>query len=423
MKMLSPREVAPQTRIAFPDARSVMLAAAVPLEAETVSLFAASGRIAARTLSAAADIVPFARSAMDGYALCAAATASASRAAPRVVAVSSVTYAGDMPTSLPAGRAVAIATGAPLPTGADAVVPFEEVRFAEDTITLFSPLAAGEHVFAPGDDARRGDVLIQAGEVVTPGRTGLLASAGYAVLAVHRRPRVAIVSTGNEVVAVDEMPASGQIRNSNTAMLAACLECDGAEIVFIEHARDVKKELRATLLRALTTSDLLVTTGGASTGERDLVKGTLRELGAAFQFDSIALRPAKPTGFARLGACLIAVLPGNPAAAYVAYVALVRGVVRRLAGDSNPLQAIVPAALDGIIRRKEQRHFLMFGALAISNGAFTVRPLVNQCSSLVRTSADANALIVAEPGSGYLRTGDTVPVEVLDWNAVPVSEG
>lgn len=408
-------------RIGFPEARRVVLAAAAPLEAETVSLREANARVVARTLHAAADIVPFARSAMDGYALRAAQTQSASASAPRVIAVASTTFAGDAPISLPTGCAVAIATGAALPEGADAVVPFEAVRATREAIALSSPLAVGQHVFAPGDDAKRGDVVARAGDVVTPGLAALLASAGFAALSVHRRPRVGLVSTGNEVVRVDDTPARGQVRNSNTAMLAAALERDGAQLVFSEHARDVEAQLRTTVRRALAESDLVITTGGASTGERDFVKETLRALGAAFLFDSIALRPAKPTGFARLGERLIAVLPGNPAAAYVAYVALVRGAIRRLAGHANPFPAALPARLAGSIHRKEERHFLMFGALEVRDGIFAVRPLANQCSSLVRTSADANALIVAEPGSGYFESGDVVPVEVLDWNAVPIT--
>ncbi len=421
MKMLARHQAYDPTRIAFPDARAVMLAAATPLEAETVTLLVANGRVAARTLRASHDIVPFTRSAMDGYAVRSADTRSAGRGAPQILRVSHATYAGDLPASLPDGQAVAVATGSPLPAGADAVAPFETVDFVRNTIALSTPIGAGDHVFARGDDAKSGDVLVRAGQVVTPGRAALLASAGHGEIAVHRRPRVAIVSTGNELVAVNETPRSGQIRNSNAAMLAAALERDGARVVFIEQVCDAEALLRETLQRGLAASDLVITTGGASTGERDFVKGTLRAMGATFAFDSIALRPAKPTGFARFGDGLVAILPGNPAAAFVAYVALVRGVVRRLAGVEEPYRPTVPAALQGTIHRKDHRHFLMFGSLAIRRGELTVRPLENQCSSLVRTSADANSLIVAEPGQGYLHTGDIVPVEVLDWEAVAIT--
>jgi molybdopterin molybdotransferase len=420
--VLSHRDLLGPPRFAFPDARRAILAVALPLDAETVSLLGANGRVASRTLLATEDIVPFARSAMDGYALRSAETRFASAGAPYVVRIASTTYAGDAASVLPEGYAIAIGTGAPLPDGADAVVPFEEVRATHETIALRAPLGAGDHVFAPGDDAKSGDVLVRAGDIITPGRAALLASAGYATLAVYRRPRVAIVSTGNELVAIDERPRTGQVRNSNAALLAACVERDGAQIVFLEHARDSEAPLRATLRRAAAGSDLVITTGGASAGVRDLVKDGLRAVGAKFVFDSIALRPAKPTAFAQVGAVFVAVLPGNPAAAYVAYAALIRGVVRRLAGDPNPFPAALPAELDGSVHRKEHRHFLLFGTLSIRDGTLTARPLENQCSSLVWTAAHANALIVVEPGSGSLHAGDAVRVEVTDWNAVPISD-
>ncbi|HTV72287.1 MAG TPA: gephyrin-like molybdotransferase Glp [Candidatus Acidoferrales bacterium] len=421
MEVLANAEAGARTQIAFPEARAMLLAAVKPLEAQRVPLLAANGRTAAFGLRASEDIVPFARSAMDGFALRASETLTASRAEPLRLRVIGGTYAGDNPTSLPAHRAVTIATGAALPAGADAVVPFEVVELGRHTITLFSPLASGENVFAPGEDAKRGDILVRAGDVLTPGRVALLAAGGYTTVAVHRRPRIALVSTGNEIVSPDEKPKPGQIRNSNSAMLAAYLEHDGADVVFIEHASDTETAVRTTLECASRVSDLVIITGGASAGERDLVKGVLRTLGASFFFDSVALRPARPTGFARLGECLVAVLPGNPAAAHIAYVALVRGIVRRFAGHSDAYRAAVPAMLDGVVERKERHHCLSFGTFVIRGESLSVTPLVNQCSSRVRTSAEANALIVVEPGSGYLLAGHTVPVEVLDWNAVPIA--
>ncbi|GAC1312153.1 MAG: molybdopterin molybdotransferase MoeA [Vulcanimicrobiaceae bacterium] len=403
-----------QTRIAFPDARRAMLARTTPLAPETVALLDAHGRIAAETARAKDDIVPFARSAMDGYALRASETAGASASAPRRLPVSDATYAGDVPPALLPGSAMAITTGGMLPDGADAVVPFEEIDRDGATIALRAALVPLDHVFEPGDDARRGDVLVRAGERITPGRAALLASAGFATIAVHRRPRVAIVSTGNELVAIEATPGRGQIRNSNATMLAACACGDGAELVFIEHARDAEAPLRETLERALACADLVVTTGGASTGERDLVKGTLRALGGEFAFDSIALRPAKPTGFAVVRGRLVAVLPGNPAAPSVMYTSTTHRVTYASAGDPVPYPRRVDATIGGRLHRKANRHFLMFARASLGTHGFTVEPLENQCSSLVRTSADANALIVAEPGTGYLEPGDRVPIELLD---------
>ncbi len=400
-------------RIAFPDARAAMIARVAPLPSERVALLGAIGRVVAQTYRATDDIVPFARSAMDGYALRSHDTLGASTSTPVTLPVLGATFAGDGAMTLAPGHATAITTGAMLPTGADAVVPFEEIDRTDATIVLRESLGRFDHVFEPGDDAKRGETLVSAGSVLTPGAAALLASGGIAEIEVVRRPRIAIVSTGNEIVAIEATPRPGEIRNSNATMLAASLAADGAEIVFNEHVRDDADAVRATLVRAIACADLVVTSGGASTGERDYLKAILRDLGADFAYDSIALRPAKPTAFATIGATAIAVLPGNPAAAFVAYVALVRGVIRHLCGHANAYAPHVDAILRGSIHRKNNRHFLMFASLAIVAGRLEVQPLENQCSSLVRTSADANALIIVGPGSGTIDMGEIVACELI----------
>jgi molybdenum cofactor synthesis domain-containing protein len=416
--MIAPLRVDDRThRVSFPRARELMLAAAQALPAEIVALDDAPGRVIAATLRADADLVPYARSAMDGFALRAKDSFGADVSAITLPVAGSV-FAGQTPDALAPGSAMAIATGAPLPLGADAVVPIEDVELRDGSITISAPLEVEEHVFPPGDDAKSGDVLVQPGDMVTAGTAGLLAVAGHTAIPVYRKPRVAIVCTGDEVVRPSDRPALGQIRNSNASMLAAGLAHDGAEVVLNMQVGDSRDDLEAALRKALAVSDLVITTGGASVGERDFVKSTFATLGAEFAFRSVALRPAKPTAFATLGKTQIAVLPGNPAAAFVAYATLVRAVVRRLAGHTNPAPAQVAATLDGTLRAKPERHFLAFGRVTYADGTFRVTPLGDQCSSLVRTSADANGLIVIPPGSGAHATGDNVMVQIIDWNAV-----
>ncbi|HYZ15475.1 MAG TPA: gephyrin-like molybdotransferase Glp, partial [Candidatus Acidoferrum sp.] len=322
-------------RVSLREARAAMLAAAEPLAIEESSLAAAHDRALAQTVRTREDLIPFARSAMDGYAVRAAETTDASADVPLALPVRGAIYAGDLPCALAAGTAIAISTGAPLPLGADAVVPWEDVDVRGETIVLRAAVAPEDHVFPAGEDARSGDVLVRAGEILTAGRAAILAAAGVARVAVHRRPRVGIICTGDELVAIDAQPLTGQVRNSNATMLALHAAGDGADVVTIARAADADGPLRTALRAAIASCDLVITTGGASTGERDLVKGVLSSLGARFAFTSIAMRPSKPTAFARTDRALVAVLPGNPAAAFVAYVTLVRGVVRRLAGRSD----------------------------------------------------------------------------------------
>jgi molybdopterin molybdotransferase len=276
----------------------------------------------------------------------------------------------------------------------------------------------GAHVFLPGDDARCGDVLVREGELLTAGRAALLAAAGVERVGVHRRPRVAIVCTGDEVVAIGAAPRPGQVRNSNATMLALHAVGDGAEAVNVAHAGDSEQALRAVLGGAMRRCDLLITTGGGSRGTHDLTKAVHSSLGARFAFSSIAIRRAKPTGFSRAGDMLIAALPGNPAAAFVAYVALVRGVVRRLGGRTDVVPPSVCARIEDAVHAKRDRDFLMFGAIRYDRTGFVVRPLENQCCSLVRTPAEANALIHVPPGDAAFSVGSHLDVEVLDWSAV-----
>lgn len=393
-----------------------MLAAAAPLGMERCSLDVSRDRALARTIRAREDLFPLARSAMDGYAVRTAEAAGAAHA-PLAIPVRGALYAGDLPTALAPGTAMAVSTGAPLPFGADAVVPWEDVELRGGAIVLRAIVQPQAHVFSPGEDARRGDVLARKGEMVTAGRAALLASAGFDRIMVTRRPCVGIVCTGDELVRISDKPRPGQIRNSNATMLASQAARDGAEIVMIAHSGDTDGPLRAALLEAIARCDLVITTGGASTGERDLVKGVLLSLGARFAFTSVAMRPAKPTGFAQAGRALVAVLPGNPAAAFVAYAMLVRGVVRRLGGRTDVVPARVQALVEGTVHAKRDRDSLMFGALRHDGSQFIVRPLENQCSSLVRITADANALIHVPPSERFA-TSSRLDVEVLDWAAV-----
>ena len=403
--------------IPFEDAIACIEAACERLESETIALEDAAGRILARTLVAEDDLVPFARSAMDGFAI-AAADARERRSFP----VRGRAYAerARAPRHAP-GTATAIATGAPIPLGADAVVPFEDVVEREDSIVLDAPHAirAGDHVFPPGEDARRGDVLAREGEALRPQTLALLASAGHAKIDVIRRPRASVITSGEEIVAVSARPAFGEIRNSNATAVAAALAAFGADVVSVEHVRDDRDALGHAIARAAERSDLVVTTGGASVGERDFVKPALDDLGATFAFRSVAMRPARPSAFARLGTGRIVALPGNPAAVSVALAQLVRVAVLRLAGRSDARLPRVAARVRGELHGKGDRTYFAFVALGIdADGVLEATPLENQCSALTRTSADASGFAVVPPGRGDVRDGDTIEIDVFDWSLV-----
>jgi molybdenum cofactor synthesis domain-containing protein len=222
---------------------------------------------------------------------------------------------------------------APIPGGADAVIPHERVARRGASIRIFAPVSPGDSVFPPGEDFHDGDELIAAGEILNPGKLALLAFAGKPSVCVFRRPRVALVCTGNELVDISATPARGQVRNSNAVALSALVLAAGGEPRYEGVATDNHAVLAAMLERARRGADLLITTGGASEGERDLVKSVLTDLGAVLRFTHVAMRPGRPFGFAEWGGVPVCVLPGNPAAAFVCFHKLVRPALMRISGN------------------------------------------------------------------------------------------
>jgi molybdopterin molybdotransferase len=399
----------------FDDARRAIVVACAPLDCCDVTLGAAIGLTLRETLHAREDLVPYARSAMDGFAI------RAIDARPgAVLPIGARAYAGTGERIAHQPRtATAVATGAPIPDGADAVVPFERIGRRDDAIVIREATAAGDHVFPAGDDARAGEVLVRAGDRLAAGSLALLAGAGYTHVPCTRAARVTILTTGEELVEIAQTPGFGQIRNSNATLVAASLAAHRVELVANHHVRDNRASLRDALLRAANESDLILTTGGASVGERDFIKPVLDELGATFTFRSVALRPARPTAFATLGRARILALPGNPAAAFVGLHAFGIPALRALAGENDPLPRRVRARLRGSLHGKPARTYLAFVRLAIDDeGRLEAWPLDNQCSSLTRTAAGGAGFAVVGPSTGDLHDRDLTEVDVFAWDAI-----
>jgi molybdopterin molybdotransferase len=294
----------------------------------------------------------------------------------------------------------------------------EDVNRENGRIRIARAVSPGTHIFPPGEDAHTGDELASPGVLLGPPVLGLLASAGVARVRVFRRPRVAIVTTGDELVELDRLPGPGQIRNSNATVVSASVARLGGSVVAVDQVADDAVALRAAFASVRASCDLLVTTGGASVGERDFVKRLLRDAGCAFAFESVALRPAKPTAFGMLDGVRVCVLPGNPSSAFVALHEFVRPALLALAGRNDPRLPRVQATLSGRIHAKAQRTYAAYATLRAGGAGFVATPLPNQCSALTRTAADADGFIVAPPGAHEYVSGETVAVDVFDWSRV-----
>lgn len=382
---------------------------------EKVALDEALGRVAADNVISKEELVPFARSAMDGFAVRAAETRRASAASPLRMQIAGSAYAERGEARLAPGTAIAISTGAPIPIGADAVIPIERVEISESGIRFTATVAPGECVFPAGEDVRRGERIISRGEVLRAGQVALLAFAGQSKVQVHKRASLNILATGNELVEIGAKPRHGQIRNSNAPLLVSLAREAGAAARFVGVAPDKPAKLKAMLRAAKRAADIIVTTGGASRGERDYVKAALAELGAGFAFREVAMRPGRPVGFAMWSEVPVFVLPGNPAAAFVCWHVFVRPAILRISGRTSAIPGRVKARLTGRIHGREGMEYAVFARARFCDGGFEVTPLENQCSALVRSAAEANALAFVPSGKNELLAGDQVEVQLLDW--------
>ncbi len=392
--------------LAVADAQARLLAATLPLPAETVPLAAAAGRRAAAAVAATLSQPPFAASAMDGYAI-----RWRDRAGPwRIIGESAAGrgFAG----AVGAGEAVRIFTGAPLPGGADTVIVQEDVACDADALRLTGdgPRGQGAHIRVAGLGFGAGDIIVAAGAMLTPARLGLLAAAGHGWAAVHRRPRVVLLATGDELVPPGTTPGTDQIVSANGVMLAALLQGAGAEVVDGGIVPD-RRDALAAAVRGAAGADLLVTIGGASVGDLDLVVPVLRGMGAEIDFWKIALRPGKPMLSGTLGALRIVGLPGNPVSAFVCALLFAVPLLRRMAGDPAPLPGLEQARLGTSLAANDGRQDYLRAHLA--DGIVT--PAARQDSGMLRTLADSNALIVRAPHAPALAAGEPVAFLALDF--------
>ncbi|UAJ09204.1 molybdopterin molybdotransferase MoeA [Glacieibacterium megasporae] len=386
------------------EAQARLLNGVVPLPAETVPFAAALGRILAADVVAKLTQPPFAASAMDGYAI-----RWADRAGPwRLTGESAAgrSFAGHVGP----GETVRILTGAPLPAGADTVVVQEDVARDGDIVTLTGdgPPREGAHIRRAGLDFAAGQSVAAAGSRVTPARIGVAAAAGYAALPVHRRPRVAILATGDELVTPGVAPGPSQIVSSNGVMLTALLG-KYADVIDGGIVADTREALTAAIA-AQADADVLVTIGGASVGDHDLVQPVLREMGATIDFWRIALRPGKPMLAGMLGATRVVGLPGNPVSAFVCATLFVVPLLRALGGDLYPLPGSVPARLGVDLEANGPRRDYLRARLIDG----VVAPASAQDSAMLRVLADSNVLIVREPYAEATKSGAMVDCIMLD---------
>jgi molybdopterin molybdotransferase len=373
-----------------------------PLEQEQVRLDDSYGRFVAVDVAAALDLPPFANSSMDGYAIRAVD-------APGTLNVIGESAAGaPFAGVLRAGQAVAISTGAIVPERADAVVPIEHVHRTGAAITIAASTQTGAFVRYAGSDIERGDPMLAAGTRIGPAQIGAAAAVGLGELPCHRRPRVAILTTGSELVQPGGTLGGGQIYDSNGPMLRAALRTSGAEVTLIPAAADTREAHRDALVRALV-SDVVISSGGVSVGEHDLVRDVGFELGVREIFWRVAMRPGKPLAFGVHERTLLFGLPGNPVSTLVGFELFVRPALLGLQGAPNPRPPFRAGMLASNVKRLAERDDLIRVQVVGGESAQTfVAPLRGQQSHQIAVTAQADGLALIPRGTGELLAGTEV---------------
>lgn len=395
------------------EARARILKGAAPLGTEMVRLVAADGLVPAEDVAATRTQPPFAASAMDGYAVRAADAAS--------VPVD-LKVVGEIPAgvvhegTLGPGEALRIFTGAPMPDGADSIVIQENTDRDGDIVTVKQTAKEGDHIRPAGLDFSQGDILLKAGTLLSPRHLALAAAMNHATLPVHRRPRIGVLATGDELVLPGEKPGPGQIISSNSIGIAAFVERCGGAAVDLGIARDSAESLAECIATARAEKvDVLVTLGGASVGDHDLVMQALEDEGMMLDFWRIAMRPGKPLLYGRLGDIHVMGLPGNPVSAQVCARVFLLPLIHALLGrDTDEGHARTAKAGTDLKENTLRQHYMRAELTRTEAGDLVATPFSEQDSSMLALLARADCLIVRPPGAPAVKQGDPVRIIGLD---------
>jgi molybdopterin molybdotransferase len=385
-------------------ARERLLAAVTVLEAEVVALAGAGGRVLADGVVAPSSLPPFDSSAMDGYAV----RSVDAKLGARLTVIGSAPAGRVFPNRVGAGHCVRVYTGSPLPDGTDAVVMQEDVRLvpAANEIEVMDAPKPWENVRFQGEDVRSGNYVLPARHRLQPQSLGLLTALGVDTVRVFRRPRVVLLPNGSELVAPGDVRLPGQVYESNSPMLASLIEAQGCSVSVMHPPDDDLTEVQAALGWAFERGDVVITLGGASVGDWDLVRPALHNLGGVTEFWKLAIKPGKPFFFGTFEGKHLLGLPGNPVSAFVTCVLLVLPVLRKMAGDGSPALRISAETLgEELSNQESRRHFFR---VSTHEGGI-VRASGSQASHLLHGLAMADGLVDVAPGT-VLAAGTRVPV-------------
>ncbi|MGZ8441662.1 MAG: molybdopterin molybdotransferase MoeA [Candidatus Deferrimicrobiaceae bacterium] len=397
--------------LTYEEARGRILDRVSRLGVERVPLDAAAGRSLAGEVRAPGDLPPWDNSAMDGYAV----RSEDCRGEAALSIAGHQTAGGPDAAAVSPGGAVRIMTGSPIPEGCDAVVPFEEAEERDGSVRIPAPVRPRQHIRFRGEDVRAGAQVLPEGTVLRPPQISMLASFGRAMVPVFRKPRVAILSTGDELVELGEPLGHGKIVNSNSHALAAAVVEAGGDQILLGIARDDRENLRGNLSAGLA-ADALVTSAGVSAGDRDQVRDVLAELGVESVFWKVLVKPGGPMAFGLAGTTPVFSLPGNPVSSLITFEVFVRPALRKMTGSLHPLKMPVKATLAGPVRKKAGKTQFLRVMIEPGEEGYVARTAGDQNTGILRTLVLADAIAVLPADRTAFAAGEKVDVLLLYRN-------
>ena len=382
---------------------------------ERVPLGQALGRVLTEDVVSRINNPPLDNSAMDGYAVIAEDIQSATPENPvKLEMIEEIAAGYTAKGTLKPGQTMRIMTGAPIPPGADAVLMQEDTQKDDgNAILCLDKADVAENIRRAGEDVKIGEGVIKKGTTLSPAHIGMLAVIGRSQIAVSQRPTVSILSTGDEILELDETPQGPQIFNSNGHMLAAQIKSAGGIPVYLGIAKDTEKDLMEKFEWALK-ADIVVSSGGVSVGDYDLVKSSLQKMGQDMLFWKVAMKPGKPLAFGRIGKTPIFGLPGNPVSSFVSFEQFVRPSLRKVLGCSDLSHKTVQAKLTRTINKKPGRLHFLSSIVSWTDGEYTVTPAGEQGSGILKSAANANGLLIFPLEAEEIKQGQEVAVQLLE---------
>ena len=409
-------------------ALEIILSEIKPLGMERVNILSTMGRVLGEDIVADTDNPPWDNSAMDGYAVRAVDTKDASKDQPVALQIIEDLPAGYVAKkSVKRGQTIRIMTGAPMPKGADAVIMVEETERQEargkrQEVKVFKEAKVGDNVRKAGEDFKKGDIVLRKGMTIRPAEIGMLAAVGKPNVYLYQRPKIAVLSTGDELIEIEETPMNGKIRNSNSYAIAAQIKACGATPIQLGIAGDTKKDLKEKLEFGLT-ADCVVSSGGVSVGDFDFVKDVLKQMGSdprlghagtGMRFWKVAMKPGKPLAFGVIANKPAFGLPGNPISSMVAFEQFVRPAILKMMGKKDIFKRAFDALLTKPVKKKMGRIHFVRAVLEQKDGRFYATPLEGQGSGILSSMVKANCLIILSEDAKDVEKDSKVKVQPMD---------